>query len=140
MYCRPVRRALLLLLLVAPGSAHAGRTFYGWLYGTEVMPERGAELQSWLTEENKSDGPMETHETSWLVSGVIGVTDRLELDFPVEVQWSHDEPSSAKTALSSYGAEARYRFVSQDPVDAPPFAPLVRLSVERLVTLRNTVR
>src|SRR5262245_8823896 len=127
MYCRLVRRALVLLMMVAaPGSALAGRTFYGWLYGTEVMPERGAELQTWLTEANKSDGAAETHETSWLLSGLVGVTDQLELGFPIVFQWSHAEPNPAKTVFERYGVEARYRFVTPDPVDAPAFVPLVR--------------
>ena len=54
---RGVRTALALLIAasVLPRSAHAGRSFYGWLYGTEVMPERGAEIQTWITEENGSD-------------------------------------------------------------------------------------
>ena len=30
--------------MVLASPAFAGRTFYGWLYGTEVMPERSAEI------------------------------------------------------------------------------------------------
>jgi len=33
-------------------TPHAGRTFYGWLHGTEVVPEHGVELQSWIDERN----------------------------------------------------------------------------------------
>jgi hypothetical protein len=141
-----VRRAFVLLAaLAAPGTAHAGRTFYGWLYGTEVMPERGVELQSWLTEENQSSGDHEVHETQWLLSAQIGVTDQLELGFPVQFGWTLDEaampPGGARrTTFDNYGIEARYRFVSQDPVDKPQFAPLVRVAVKRLVAERDTVQ
>jgi hypothetical protein len=129
-------------MVAAPGSAHAGRTFYGWLYGTEVMPERGAELQSWITEENKGSGDTESHETSWLLGGYVGVTDQLELGFPVELKWEEEEPSRPRTALDRYGVEARYRFVTQDPVDAPELVPLVRVAVKRMVVTpeRGTVR
>jgi hypothetical protein len=139
-----VQRVLILLVVIAvlaaPGAANAGRTFYGWLYGTEVMPERGAELQTWLGEENKSTGAAETHETSWLLDGLVGVTDQLEVGFPVTVLWTQAEPMPAKTLLESYGVEARYRFVTQDPVDAPQLVPLVRVAVKRLVTERDAVR
>ena len=51
----PVRGVLVLVAAAgrrsrAPPSA--GRTPYGWLYGTEVMPERGAEIQTWVAEKN----------------------------------------------------------------------------------------
>ena len=125
-------RVLVLLtaaLVAAPGSAHAGRTFYGWLYGSEVMPERGVELQSWITEMN-----FEGHEeSSWLFGAQVGVTDQLELGFPVEFDWLHDSELTppARTRFASYGIEARYRFVTQDPVDAPALVPLVRVGVKR---------
>ena len=33
--------AVVLVACLVPRAAHAGRDFYGWLYGTEVVPERG---------------------------------------------------------------------------------------------------
>ena len=39
-------------IAIGHGSASAGRTYYGWLYGTEVMPERGVELQTWVLEKD----------------------------------------------------------------------------------------
>jgi hypothetical protein len=140
-----VRGGLVLLtavLVAAPGSAHAGRTFYGWLYGTEVMPERGVELQSWITEENK-EGSV---EDSWLVSPQVGITDQLEIGFPVEFLWERTEPAMAGDPpkvidrFNRFGVEARYRFVTQDAVDAPALVPLVRVGVERLISERSGVR
>jgi hypothetical protein len=139
-----VRGGLVLLtavLVAAPGSAHAGRTFYGWLYGSEVMPERGVELQSWITEENFKGRA----ETNWLFGPQVGITDQLELGMPLEVDWFRVDatgmtPEIVGTKFSRFGLEARYRFVTQDPVDAPALAPLVRVGVKRLIGNRDGVR
>ncbi|HEX5060478.1 MAG TPA: hypothetical protein VFV99_14020 [Kofleriaceae bacterium] len=134
-----MRGGLVLLtavLVAAPGSAHAGRTFYGWLYGTEVMPERGAELQSWITEENFDN----LKQDSWQFSAQIGITDQLELGLPLEIDWFRDTttmPPTAGTVFSRFGADLRYRFVTQDPVDAPAIVPLLRVGVKRLITQRD---
>jgi hypothetical protein len=129
---------LIAVLVAAPGSAHAGRSFYGWLYGSEVMPERGAELQSWITEENL-DG---RSEDSWLIGAQVGVTDRFELGFPVEVDWYADksETPPAATKFARFGVEGRYRFVTQDPVDAPAIVPLVRVGVKRMLAARHAAQ
>jgi hypothetical protein len=122
--------------LGAPGVANAGRTQYGWLFGTEVMPERGAELQTWIDEENGRE-PGDYHQTSWGFTALVGVTDQLELSLPVEFVWKDSDLIAPTTSLQQYGIEARYRFVTSDPVDAPPFAPLARLAVKRDVLTRN---
>jgi hypothetical protein len=125
-------------LVAAPDSAHAGRTFYGWLYGSEVMPERGVELQSWITEQN-----FEGREyNEWLFSAQVGITDQLELGLPLEFEWFRDPSMTppAGTRFAEYGIEARYRFVTQDPVDAPAFVPLVRVGVMRPITERRIVQ
>lgn len=124
---------LIAALMVAPGSAHAGRTFYGWLYGSEVMPERGVELQSWITEENFEGGH---EENTWLFGAQVGVTDRFELGFPVEIDWYHDANlmPPASTKFARYGIEGRYRFVSADPVDAPAVVPLLRVGLKRMIS------
>ena len=124
-------------LVAAPGTAHAGRTFFGWLYGSEVMPERGAELQSWISEENFDA----RSETSWLFGAQIGITDQLELGLPLEFDWGRDDATMTSfTRFSRFGVEARYRFVTQDPVDAPAIAPLLRVAVKRLIGNRDGVR
>lgn len=102
------------------------------------MPERGAELQTWVDEENGL-GPGDAHSTSWGFTALVGVTDQLELSLPVEFQWSDSDADAESFTFSEYGIEARYRFVSSDPVDAPPFAPLVRIAVMRDVTARDVL-
>jgi hypothetical protein len=117
-------------------SAFAGRTHYGWLLGTEVMPERGAEIETWIAEQNRES----LKQTTWGFQGLAGVTDQLELAFPVELLWARGAGVPGDFTFASYGIEARYRFVSQDPVDAPPFAPFIRAAIERDVRARDTVR
>lgn len=137
--------AFLIAACVLPRTAHAGRSYYGWLYGTEVLPERGVELESWVQEEN---GKYETRtEESWISWGPwIGITDQLELGLPVELEWFHagmspDMPVPRTSfTFRRFGIEARYRLVSPDPVDAPALAPLIRIAVKRDVTQRDDVR
>ena len=123
-----------------PGVAGAGVTPYGWLYGPVVIPARGAALQTWISEENGTESQADRRDT-WLGWGaIVGVTDRLELALPVEMLWREGGGEAPTFTLRRFGAEARYRFVSQDPVEAPPFVPLVRVAVKRDVTARARVR
>lgn len=140
-------RTALAVLVVACSlfrTAHAGRTFYGWLYGTEVMPERGVELQTWIFEENDKYGS-DTRESSIWWGPQVGITDQLELSLPIEMEWtSVEDPMTMATRTSftfrRFGIEARYRLAPQDPVEAPPLVPLVRVAVKRDVSVRDAVR
>lgn len=137
--------AFLIAACVLPRTAHAGRSFYGWLNGTEVLPERGAELQTWIWDENDKYGNR-NRETWLLWEPAVGVTDQLEIALPVELAWIDTIPmnDSSKEVVSftfkRFGLEARYRFASPDPAEAPALVPLVRLAVKRDVTIRDDVR
>ncbi len=131
--------AVLIGSILAPGVASAGRTHYGWLFGTEVLPERGAEIESWVAEENRKK-PGNVSESSLWWAALVGITDQLELALPVELAWERVGGEAPSFTLTKFGVEARYRLVSQDPVDAPPFAPLVRVAIMRDVTARDSVR
>ncbi len=133
------RGLIAIVLAVAPGLAAAERTSYGWLYGTDVLPERGAEVVTWIDEENGRD-PDDFHATVWGFAGYIGITDQLLLGLPLEVVWRDSDSINPGFTWQTYGIEARYRFVSQDPVDAPPFAPLLRVGVFRDVVVRDAIR
>jgi hypothetical protein len=126
-------------LVAASGTARAGRTFYGWLYGTEVMPERGVELETWIDERNIQFQSTKDHETTWWVGALVGITDQLELALPIESKWYTEENPAAgfvggTVAPQRYGVELRYRFVTQDPEHAPAFVPLVRVAIKRDIT------
>ena len=127
-----------LACVCAPAIAHAGRTPYGWLFGTEVLPERGAEVITWIDEQNDRS-PNDIHWTRWGWSGLVGVTDQLMLGLPIELLWRDNASTEPSFTWQRYGLEARYRFVSQDPVDAPPFAPLARVAVYRDILARDQV-
>src|SRR4051812_8584949 len=54
-YRRFMRRLAVLaaVLLSHVTTAHAGRSHFGWLYGSDIIPERGVEVESWIVEENQ---------------------------------------------------------------------------------------
>ena len=124
---------LVATVLAAPGTASAGRTFYGWLYGTEVMPERGAEIQTIVAEQNGQLTPASQDETDWWLEPAIGINDQLELLLPFEISWTAAYDESPRTFLDNFGAELRYRLVTSDLENKPAFVPLVRVAVKRIV-------
>jgi hypothetical protein len=130
--------AAALAVVGAAGSAHAGRTRFAWLYDAETVPQRGVELETWL-QETEGRGAAGIDETLLWWAPVIGLTDRVELVLPVELLWTRSAGAS-QTRLERFGAEVRWRLVDPDPVEAGPFAPLLRLAVKRLVNERNSVR
>jgi hypothetical protein len=134
--------AFLILACLAP-SAHAGRSFYGWLYGTEVLPERGVELQTWLLETNGKTGNSADTSSIWW-GPLIGVTDQLELSLPVEMVWRGPDTANgmdvpASFTFKRFGLEARYRLAPSDPAEAPALVPLVRVAVKRDVSDRSSI-
>ncbi|CAN5734672.1 hypothetical protein BH11MYX2_BH11MYX2_35210 [soil metagenome] len=126
------------VVVAVPTTAHAGRSFFGWTTDTQVLPERGAEVESWLEAQNGLE-PVNAHWTTWGFSALIGVTDQLELGFPLEMRWSRNDTGAEAFDLQQYGLEARYRMVTSDAEDAPPFAPLVRVAVKRDIDVRDAI-
>ena len=122
------------VVLFSSVPAHAGRTHFGWLYGTDIIPERGTELETWIVEENKHDGET-TNETTFWWGPVIALTEHVELAIPFEVV---DVGSGAY--FSKWGGELRYRPQSPDPIEAGPFATLFRVAAKRLVQDHTGVR
>jgi hypothetical protein len=122
----------MVLVVAVPATAHAGRTFYGWLQDTQVMPERGAEIQTFVSEENYQ-GPANNRDTTWWLSPAIGINDQLELELPVQFAWDRADGVAPRSNFVSYGAQLKYRFVTADPVDAPDFVPAVRFAIDRIV-------
>ena len=135
------RRARVLLAVpalaaVAASTAHAGRTHYGWLYGTEVNPERGVELETWILQENGKDGIDET--LVWW-GPVFSLAEKLELAVPIELAYEREGAESG-TNLERFGAELRYRFNSPDPEQAGPVTVLVRGGAKRFAQHRSAGR
>lgn len=144
--CRRVARAVVVaasLLAASAGAARAGRSPFGWVRGTEVLPERGVEMETWIFEENGvgNDDEEDTtpDETTVWWQTVVGITDRIELAIPLEFR--HQQlAQSDETLLYAAGVEGRWRFTTSDPVEAGPVAPVLRLGVHRLFNLRRKTR
>src|SRR6478752_4465997 len=90
------------------GTSAAGRTPFAWSYGTDIIPERGLELESWINEENQKDGS-NTGETSFWWGPVLALTEHVEFAISME---AHDEAGS--TSFERWGADVRYRPQSPD--------------------------
>lgn len=131
-------RRLAVLILLWPAVAYAGRTRFGWLYDTETVPERGVELETWMLEEDGKGNPPVDESSLWLAP-VVGVTDRVELAFPIEFSFTSNDMSS-QTNLERFGAEIRWRLTNPDPAESGPFSVLLRLAAKRLITDRGAVR
>lgn len=120
----------LLYLTLDHGPAMAGRSSFGWLTTTDVVPDRGVELESRVTDENDK-GPLHDRSTALWLAPAIGLTDCVELRLPVEMTWRSETGSRSDFTLSRFGADVRYRF-SRSRV-----APLFRFALDRDVTIRN---
>jgi len=146
-YSRRMRRdrcaalAATALLALAGGDARAGRSGFAWFFDTEVVPERGVELETWIIDENGL-GDQDIDITRIVWQPTVGVTERLELALPIDLAYVElDDPMvGGDTQLGSYGAELRWRLASPDPVEAGPVVALIRLGARRLVTDRERVR
>ncbi len=121
-----------LVLLAGERAAHAGRSDFGWLYDTETLPERGVELEQWISDEHRQ-GPSHADDTGVWWGPVIGITDEVELALPIQWAWTKSDVDSPRTSLRDFGAEVRWRLVTSDPVDAPAWVPLIRVAVKRPV-------
>ena len=128
------RLALFACVVTAPGTASAGRSFFGWLQSSEIMPERGAEIGTFVSEENRLSQVDNLRDTTWWIAPSIGITDQLELTLPVELAWDRADHGGPRSTLSEYGVDLKYRFVTADPVDTPAFVPAIRARVLRVVT------
>src|SRR5436190_9331090 len=131
-----MRRSLVVaaVLVAYVSPAHAGRTHFAWLYGSEVIPERGVEIENWILEENKK-GDEKSDETSFWWGPVMALTQHLEFAISMEAA---DEDTGAH--FTRWGADVRYRPQSPDPVDAGPFTTLFRVGAKRLIHERAGVR
>ena len=132
------------MIAAAAGPARAGRSHFGWVSATEVVPERGVELETWILERNGigDDDEMDTtpDETAIWWTTVVGITERIELAVPIEIKSLHGGGAGDDTLLYGFGAEARWRLVSPDVEQAGPVAPALRLGFHRLVNQRDQVR
>ena len=103
-------------LLLGSVTAHAGRTHFGWLYGTDVVPERGTEFETWIVEENKK-GDDKIDETSFWWGLVFALTPHLELAITTEAAFEKSRVEEGNVHFTRWGGELRYRPQSPDSID-----------------------
>lgn len=131
-----MRRPLLTVavLLASATTASAGRSHFGWMYGTDIVPERGVEIESWILEENQK-GDSNGGETAFWWAPVMAFTPHLEASISVEAAEEDGSPH-----FTRWGGDIRYRLQSPDAVDAGPFATKFRVGAKRLILDRAGVR
>jgi len=136
-----VRTAALALIgiVMLEHAAHAGRSHFGWLYDTEVLPERGVELEQWLSDEHRQ-GPEHLYTTAIWWAPVVGITDQLEVALPIEWEWTASDTMGSRTSLVRFGGELRWRLVTSDPVDAPALVPMIRVAVKRPIREKESAQ
>jgi len=122
------------VLIASAAPAHAGRSHFGWMYGTDIIPERGVEIESWLVEENQK-GNSNGGETAFWWGPVMAFTQHVEFAISAEANEEGGSPH-----FTRWGADFRYRFQSPDAVDAGPFALKVRVGAKRLILDRAGLR
>jgi hypothetical protein len=122
--------ALALLCISTP--ALAGRGNFGGLQSADVVGDANVELDSRLADQNDV-GPLHERSTAWWIAPTIGLTDNVELQLPVEMAWRSETGFKSDFTLSSFGADARYRFSRAVPA-------LFRFGLSRDVEIRNLGR
>lgn len=123
-------------IVVLARTADAGRTHFGWLYGTDIVPERGTELETWILEENQ-EGDANKNETAFWWGPVVALTAHLELAISIEAEYEDDKAGNAGVHFSAWGGELRYRLQSPDPIDAGPFVTKFRAGAKRVIEVRD---
>jgi hypothetical protein len=129
----------LLALLVGSATAHAGRTHFAWSYGTDVIPERGTELETWILEENQK-GDDKVDETAFWWGLVVSLTAHVEMSISTEAKFEKSMVEEPGVHFTRWGVDVRYRPQSPDPIDAGPIATLFRFGAKRLIEDRAGVR
>jgi hypothetical protein len=131
---RLVGAALVFAALTQP--AEAGRTHFAWLYGTDIVPERGTEVETWIFEEN-GEGDTKEHETAFWWGPVMALTPHLEFAISIEAEYKNDRMGNAGPDFTRWGGEFRYRLQSPDAIDAGPFATKFRVGAKRPIRDRS---
>ena len=96
-------------------SVQAGRRLLAWPYDTETLPQRGVEIEQWISEEAEvDDGNVE----AWLwFSPVVGITDEIELALPSR------RPKALADALQEWERPAEVEEAEIDRLQRPPALP-----------------
>jgi hypothetical protein len=128
----PLRLMVFAVLVLSPKAADAGRGRFAWLYGTELVPEKGVEFESWLVNTSQK-GTTKENEFDWWFGPVFSVSPHIELAIPLEVERVDNHVDPAQSQFVRFGGEIRWRPQSPDPIDAGPVSTMFRFGVKRLI-------
>ena len=117
-----MRVAIVCAVLASAQPAVAGRSFYAWLPATDIVPDRGTEVETWIAEEN-DEGDTHLRETLVGAAPVFAATEQLEIAVPLEVVRATEDGFDPVFTLRAFGVEGRYR-IATAPGSA--FAPIIR--------------
>jgi hypothetical protein len=127
------------LVMLGGAPAHAGRSHFAWLYGSDIVPERGTEIETWILEENKK-GDTKIDETAFWWGPVMSLTPHLEFAISIEAAYEDEHDGNAGPHFTKWGGDFRYRFQSPDPTDAGPIAVKLRGGAKRVIESRGATR
>src|SRR5215210_6602917 len=122
--------AFALVVMLSATAAEAGRTHFGWMFGTEINPRRSVELESWIIDINhlaKPDG-IEVHETQVWLGFVFALDEHFQLAVQTETEYADDHVEKPSTNLVKFGGDVRWR--PQAP-DAKGLTTLFRFGVKK---------
>ena len=124
-------------MVVATPDAEAGRTHLAWSYGTDIVPERGTEIETWVLEEN-GEGDAKESETAFWWGPVMALTPHLEFAISIEAEYKDSKDGAASPHFTRWGGDVRYRLQSPDAVDAGPLATKLRAAAKRNIEDRSS--
>jgi hypothetical protein len=129
-----MRRATILVCVLGT-TAHAGRTNYGWLPPTTTIADGGLELAMSIYEHDDL-GRYHERSSALAFAPTFGVTDALELAFPVELVSRTAVDVAPGLDFTRFGGEIRYRALPR----SSPLAVIVRAGLSRDVIVRTQLR
>ncbi len=90
----------LVFCLIHPNKPEAGRRAFIWTWDTENLKQGDVEIEQWLWWVGHKTNP-----SGWIwFSPIFGITDRIEIAFPWEIQ-----SNNLGTKLTNFTAESRIR-------------------------------
>jgi hypothetical protein len=126
-------------ILCCPAIAAAGRSHFGWIYGSEINPNNGVELENWIIDTNQkgaADGGTVDETETW--TGIVfALSEHVQLAVALETNYTDDHMTTPATNVDKFGADVRWR---PQAADAKGLTTLFRFGLKRLVADRAGVR
>ena len=131
---RAMRVVVILAGVLLAVPAEAGQRSFAWTYDTEIVPKGDVELEQWLWARSRAPGLPTERSRYWIWwAPVFGLTQRLELALPFQVESSRDF-----TWLDSFDADARLRLFPRG--DDHPWQGLLRVAWHQAINTPHPSR